>query len=449
MRESASRGFLVHSGTPFGYRRIKVKDGKAERATLEVDPHSAPIVKRIFHLALRGNGLKEIAKALNADGIASPKGKRWGTTTLHKVLVNETYTGTLVWGVSSARGKGLPALRVEDAWPAIVDRENYEQVKAQLRARSPKITNPRRVASSYLLSGLARCGSCGKALIGLQAKSGKFDYYVCGTLVKQGAGSCNARYLNALKFEALVIDEIRNLILTPTNLQELVLLVDEEMIEATRDQQQRLADIDRELSDVAGRLAHLYDVLETGALNLEDLGPRIQHLRHREDQLQATKEKLSQVVGRPCASADLAVVTSCAEDLREVLSQGTLVERKSFIKSFVQEVLVNGEEATVRYTFPLPLDDLESQSPKVLDSIHYGGAGGARTLYLFNAIEALSQLSYSPTNSQTFGPTTNITTGPKARNRYPFLTNFTTRRERPQLPGITTYRSLWESAQMP
>ena len=27
-----------------------------------------------------------------------------------------------------------------------------------------------------------------------------------------------------------------------------------------------------------------------------------------------------------------------------------------------------------------------------------GGAGGGRTLYLFNAIEALSQLSYSPTS---------------------------------------------------
>ena len=33
---------------------------------------------------------------------------------------------------------------------------------------------------------------------------------------------------------------------------------------------------------------------------------------------------------------------------------------------------------------------------KVLDFVQLGGAGGARTLYLFNAIEALSQLSYSP-----------------------------------------------------
>ena len=34
---------------------------------------------------------------------------------------------------------------------------------------------------------------------------------------------------------------------------------------------------------------------------------------------------------------------------------------------------------------------------KVLDFIQSGGAGGDRTLYLFNAIEALSQVSYSPT----------------------------------------------------
>ena len=30
------------------------------------------------------------------------------------------------------------------------------------------------------------------------------------------------------------------------------------------------------------------------------------------------------------------------------------------------------------------------------DFVQYGGAGGDRTLYLFNAIEALSRVSYSP-----------------------------------------------------
>ena len=52
---------------------------------------------------------------------------------------------------------------------------------------------------------------------------------MCGTLLKKGAGSCEARYLNSQKFEALVINKIKEHILTEENLQELVRLVNEEM----------------------------------------------------------------------------------------------------------------------------------------------------------------------------------------------------------------------------
>ena len=34
-----------------------------------------------------------------------------------------------------------------------------------------------------------------------------------------------------------------------------------------------------------------------------------------------------------------------------------------------------------------------------LPTVQNGGAGGTRTPYLFNAIEALSQMSYSPTRT--------------------------------------------------
>jgi len=38
MRESASRGFFLTARPPYGYRKIKVKDGSKERPKLEVDP---------------------------------------------------------------------------------------------------------------------------------------------------------------------------------------------------------------------------------------------------------------------------------------------------------------------------------------------------------------------------------------------------------------------------
>ncbi len=73
-------------------------------------------------------------------------------------------------------------------------------VQSLLKERAFVTTHPKRVASNYLLSGLARCGYCGKALVGQDAKGGQFHYYVCGTLLKKGAGSCSAPYINSQKF---------------------------------------------------------------------------------------------------------------------------------------------------------------------------------------------------------------------------------------------------------
>ena len=97
MREAASRGFFMAPIAPFGYRRVKVQDGAKERPKLEVDEAAAPVVKEIFNKALRGHGLKDICRDLNERGITN-RGRRWQRASLHKLLVNEAYTGTAVWG---------------------------------------------------------------------------------------------------------------------------------------------------------------------------------------------------------------------------------------------------------------------------------------------------------------------------------------------------------------
>ena len=41
-----------------------------------------------------------------------------------------------------------------------------------------------------------------------EAKSGKYTYYVCHSLLKRGSGTCKTPRLNAKSFEALIVDEI-------------------------------------------------------------------------------------------------------------------------------------------------------------------------------------------------------------------------------------------------
>ena len=176
MRESASRGFYLSGKPPYGYKKVRVKDGTKDRIRLELEPSQATIVSSIFSDILNGRGLIEIAKALNSKGVASPNGKGWGKTGIRTVLSNEVYMGTSIWGRRSKRE--LEPIRVQNAYLAIVDRDTFEKAQSTLRNRAPVRIHPKRAASRFLLSGLAKCGYCGKALVGQDAKSGRFSYYV-------------------------------------------------------------------------------------------------------------------------------------------------------------------------------------------------------------------------------------------------------------------------------
>ena len=369
MREAASRGFFLGSKAPFGYRRVKVSDGMKERPTLEVDPATAPVVKEIFESSLSGYGLKEICRTLNDRGITN-RGKRWYKGGLHYLLTNEAYTGTAVWGRTTKVEKAQDPVRVEGAWPALVSRELFDAVQQAMRDRAPKVQRPGRVGSKFLLSGLLKCGVCGRPYSGQGAKSGQFAYYVCGTLFREGAGTCSARYLNAPRVEDFIVEKIRERILTEETIVELVTLVAEEIDAMAGELSGRLEVIEAELRDVRKRLERLYEALETSELTLEVLSPRIFSLRYREEQLEAAREDAeTQLEQRRVELPTTEEIKGYVADFREFLQEGTFPERKALIRNFVEGIEVVGDEATLTYTIPI------SQSTTKTEVLMGGGLG--------------------------------------------------------------------------
>ena len=372
MREAASRGFFLASNAPFGYKRVKVSDGAKERPTLEIDPATAPVVSEIFEKSLRGSGLKELCKELNERGITN-RGKRWYKGTLHYVLRNEAYTGTAVWGKTSKGEKTQDPVRVEGAWPALVSRELFEDVQQAMRERAPKVQRPARVGSRFLLSGLLKCGVCGRPYSAQGAKSGQFAYYICGTLFREGAGTCSARYLNAPRLETFVVEKIRERILNEETIVALVTLVAEEIDAMAGELSGRLEVIEAELGDVRKRLEKLYEAIETSELTLEVLSPRIMSLRHREEQLEAAREDAeTQLEQRRVELPNTEEIVRYVADFRDFLKDGTIPERKALIRNFVEGIEVVGDEATLTYTVPMPSDGVTSESASVLDFVKSG-----------------------------------------------------------------------------
>jgi site-specific DNA recombinase len=370
MRESATRGFYLSSKPPFGYRKVRFKDGEKERTKLEIDPIQAGIVSSMFHDALNGKGLTEIAKELNRKGIATPRGKGWGKTGIRIILANEAYAGTFVWGRNSKRG--LEPITVENACPAIVSRSVFDNVQGLIKDRAPKRLHPKRASSRFLLSGFAFCGHCGKAMIGQDAKSGKFSYYVCGTLNKKGAGSCPSHYFNSRAFEETVVKVIRENILTEENLKRLVELVNEAMDSNSKQYQDELDVVLAEMADSNRRLERLYDAVETGRIPLADLAPRIHDLRLRNEKLQERKVQIENLLSdRRVELASPEIVNSYVRDMRRVLEESELTGKRAFLRGFIKRIDVIGRQGMIHYL--LPINGVLEERIGVLPIVQYGG----------------------------------------------------------------------------
>ena len=358
MREAASRGFWVAPMAPYGYRKVKVPDGPKERPTLEIDPDTSPIVKRMFDLAESRKGMLKIARILNDEGIASPRGKLWNKMSIHNILNNEAYLGTLVWGNNAS--DGADPVRMEKAFPATVTRTQFDRVNRIMRSRAPRNTHPRRVGSTFLLSGLVKCYRCRRALSGRYSSRGTFPYYVCHSFVKRAPGSCDSPRVDARQFEELVVGLIRSNILTEGNIRSLVNVVDEQMDDVAGDERKRLETIESELADVRGRLDRLYDLVETTTeFDMAHFADRIQDHKERKECLESAAEGARAILAqRRAVLDDVKTITAYAQDMSRFLQKSELTERRAFIETFVKEIELLPDNAVVRYSVPMPDDSL-------------------------------------------------------------------------------------------
>lgn len=155
-RTLAKNGFFIGRNAAYGYKVKKVEGGRI----LEIDEHTAPVIKQIFKWTLEGENQIVIARRLNEMGYTTAAtynktGRmyqetgdyQWRKGTIDNILVSKVYTGVLVQGVKSQNlslGKKQEVLPkeewiiVEDAHEAIISKEDFEAVQQQRMSRKQK-----------------------------------------------------------------------------------------------------------------------------------------------------------------------------------------------------------------------------------------------------------------------------------------------------------------------
>src|SRR6266536_510681 len=157
-------GKWMSGRTPYGYTRTN--------GLLVPDPVKAPVVRRIFRLYAEGKlGTTAIARKLEAEAALAPRKQGWSPNALQLILANPAYRGLIRWNDELHQGLHEP----------LVDQETFEHAQSILARRHEDASLRRGNPTHFLLSGLVRCGHCGRAYVGTSAhgNGGRYTYYHC------------------------------------------------------------------------------------------------------------------------------------------------------------------------------------------------------------------------------------------------------------------------------
>ena len=225
-RDKQRKGQFIGGKPMYGYKMHPTEKNK-----IVVDEEVAPIVRRIFAMALDGVSCRKIAATLNEEGVPTPAtycgwnmGRRgpyaglWSSERISEMLQNETYIGNMVQGrmvkISYKSKKCLKQPRenwvvVEGTHEPLVDAETFRKVRLLVESR--KHTRSR--TYDFLLKGLIFCHECGYPLATLNRKNAAGEerlFFVCRTYQRfTKAGVCTCHSIKEQTVTEAVLAKVR------------------------------------------------------------------------------------------------------------------------------------------------------------------------------------------------------------------------------------------------
>jgi|CXWL01.1.fsa_nt_gi site-specific DNA recombinase len=327
-----------NTSEPFGYRFTK--DGK-----LELHPAELPFARRVFQLFLEKNwGAKTIASQMRKEDHVTRRSRgRWHSTSIWKMLSNPVYAGL----VNTGDGEYKPL------YPTIVSNEEFERVQETLRSRA--CTNGPQLHSPNVLTGLIRCGLCGK---GMTTAKGKGTYYYACLGRDKG---CTLEYIPSRGLEKAILDEIRNIAAMPDVIERYLDKVQHENDRAGKGFGNERASLKKQIDAATrakeGKVKWLVATLPDKAVAAEvsrEIDTQIGNIDRLKARLSEVEAKIHDLLVEHAKTDVIAKFLTQFADRFEGLESS---QKRLLIQSLVKEIVVkNRHDARVVFVLPLPLD---------------------------------------------------------------------------------------------
>ena len=348
-RDKQRKGQFIGGKPMYGYKMHPTEKNK-----IVIDEEVAPIVRRIFAMALDGMSCRKIAATLNEERVPTPAtycgwnmGKKgpyaglWSSERISEMLQNETYIGNMVQGrmvkISYKSKKCLKQPReswvvIEGTHEPLVDAETFRKVRMLVESR--KHTRSR--TYDFLLKGLIFCHECGYPLATLNRKNAAGEerlFFVCRTYQRfTKAGVCTCHSIKEQTVTEAVLAKVREICQAYLNADELLPVAQKAVEDA------RVADgTEAEIQSLQGKIDAMTSNLDrmyldklSGILNEDDFQRIYLKIKADRSKLESQLKELERKKESPAKAEDEAkalvqrfIDSACAN--RELLV--SLIER--------------------------------------------------------------------------------------------------------------------------
>ncbi|PKO03083.1 MAG: hypothetical protein CVU43_04690 [Chloroflexi bacterium HGW-Chloroflexi-5] len=298
------------------------------------DPKTWELCKLAFKMRAAGSTYREIS---NATGLYR------STNCFPTFFNNRLYLGELVYGDLVIPNYCEPLVD-QTTWDAV--RAMEESKKRPMRGPDNK-NHPKRVASSFLLSGLVYCVRCGAPMNGkvVAFKDEKpYTYYTCSRAGRRH--DCTARKIPQTVLELAVLDVIRDYVMNPDYSRQRQIDRNRELASGSANLKKEKKAITDRVSEIQKQIANITEIMAVTGVQSRSLMQKLTDLEEQETETKSKLEVLQSTLGKKPITPEQAYQITL--HLRNELLKKDPGAIKKILGGIIHKVVAEREGNTVK-----------------------------------------------------------------------------------------------------
>lgn len=220
----------------------------------------------------------------------------------------------------------------------------FSQAQKILQENSPEAVNPAISSSCTLITGILKCGRCGKSMTLETAKGGKYRYYNCRGYTREG--NCKGQRVPICILDKEVLEHLCSKFFSVKRLRLILNQWLKDVKRYKNEHKEERKRIHLAIKNEKRKLENIYRAIENGIITKGNIDERIDQIRVNIALLEERLNRIENIRRLPTSRfLSISFLQKLQDKLKDILYEEPSVAKR-YLKLFIDKIIINGENVT-------------------------------------------------------------------------------------------------------